>query len=163
MEVTSLMPASGTTVQVKLESSQPAGEAQPREVPSRQVKPRPVGTSMNQPQAALAGEAKSPPSAWKAMAPAAAATIFMVIGKPKQTLECLMSNCVPPDTNSCDTLRFHAARALFQAFFKKQVGSSACEERGSSMLRQCPACSHQTGRMLLCRVPQKKQQKSLHP
>mmetsp|Transcript_51583 Transcript_51583/g.106690 ORF Transcript_51583/g.106690 Transcript_51583/m.106690 type:complete len:100 (-) Transcript_51583:13-312(-) len=92
VDVTSqLMPASGTTVQVKLESSQPAGEAQPREVPSLQVKPRPVGTSMNQPQAALAGEAKSPPIAWKAMAPAAAATIFMVIGKARDAKSRLWS------------------------------------------------------------------------
>ncbi|CAE7864182.1 unnamed protein product, partial [Symbiodinium necroappetens] len=53
-----LMPASGTTVQVKLESSQPAGVAQPREVPSLQLKPRPAGTSRNQPQATPAGEAK---------------------------------------------------------------------------------------------------------
>ena len=45
----------------------------------------------NQPQAALAGEAKSPPSAWKAMAPAAAATIFMVIGRARDAKSRLLS------------------------------------------------------------------------
>ena len=53
-----LMPASGTTVQVKLESSQPAGVAQPREVPSLQLKSRPAFRSRNQPQPTPAGEAK---------------------------------------------------------------------------------------------------------